>query len=71
MNACAVETRATSGIEHCDEILNEAARKVPLRRLSTFCEIGQAALLLASDYTTAITGEVFYVGFHIEGIVFN
>ena len=31
------------------------------------------ALLLVSDYTTAITGEVLYVdaGFHIEGMVFH
>ncbi len=33
----------------------------------------QLALLLASDYTTAITDEVLYVdaGFHIEGMVFH
>lgn len=32
-----------------------------------------SALLLASDYTTAVTGEVLYVdgGFHIEGMVFH
>ncbi|SHF67530.1 Enoyl-(Acyl carrier protein) reductase [Modicisalibacter ilicicola DSM 19980] len=32
-----------------------------------------AALVLASDYTTAITGEVLYVdaGFHVAGMVFH
>lgn len=71
ISAGAVQTRAASGIEHFDEILNESARKAPLRRLIDSCEIGRTALLLASDYTTAITGEVLYVdgGFHIEGMV--
>ncbi len=73
ISAGAVETRAASGIEHFDDILNEAARTAPLRRLITSCEIGRTALLLASDYTTAVTGEVLYVdgGFHIEGMVFH
>jgi enoyl-[acyl-carrier protein] reductase I len=73
ISAGAMQTRAASGIEHFDEILNEAARKAPLRRLIDSCEIGRTALLLASDYTAAITGEVLYVdgGFHIEGMVFH
>ena len=73
ISAGAVETRAASGIEHFDELLNESTRKAPLRRTIDACEVGRAALLLASDYTTAITGEVLYVdaGFHIEGMVFH
>ena len=73
ISAGAVATRAASGIEHFDELLNETMRKAPLRRTVDSCEIGRAALLLASDYTTAITGEVLYVdaGFHIEGMVFH
>lgn len=73
ISAGAVKTRAASGIEHFDELLNETARKAPLRRTVDACEVGRAALLLASDYTTAITGEVLYVdaGFHIEGMVFH
>lgn len=73
ISAGAVQTRAASGIEHFDELLNEAMRKAPLRRLIDSCEIGRTALLLASDYTTAVTGEVLYVdgGFHIEGMVFH
>jgi enoyl-[acyl-carrier protein] reductase I len=73
ISAGAVETRAASGIEHFDELLNETRRKAPLRRTIDACEVGRAALLLASDYTTAITGEVLYVdaGFHIEGMVFH
>lgn len=34
------------------------------------CEVGEAALLLASHYTTAITGEVLNVdpSFRVEGM---
>lgn len=73
ISAGAVETRAASGIEHFDELLNETRRKAPLRRTIDAGEVGRAALLLASDYTTAITGEVLHVdaGFHIEGMVFH
>ncbi len=73
ISAGAVATRAASGIEHFDEILNETMRKAPLQRTIDACEVGRAALLLASDYTGAITGEVLHVdgGFHIEGMVFH
>lgn len=73
ISAGAVATRAASGIEHFDELLNETMRNAPLRRTIDSCEVGRTALLLASDYTTAVTGEVFYVdaGFHIEGMVFH
>ena len=73
ISAGAVKTRAASGIEHFDELLNETTRKAPLRRTVDACEVGRAALLLASDYTSAITGEVLHVdaGFHIEGMVFH
>jgi enoyl-[acyl-carrier protein] reductase I len=73
ISAGPVRTRAASGIEHFDELLDETARKAPLRRTIDACEVGRAALLLASDYAAAITGEVIYVdaGYHIEGMVFH
>jgi enoyl-[acyl-carrier protein] reductase I len=73
ISAGAVKTRAASGIEHFDELLNETIRKAPLRRTIDSCEVGRVALLLASDYTAAVTGEILYVdaGFHIEGMVFH
>ncbi len=61
ISAGAVKTRAASGIEHFDELLNEFVRKAPLQRVVDACEIGRSALLLASNYTGAITGEVIYV----------
>lgn len=73
ISAGAVKTRAASGIEHFDELLNETLRKAPLRRAVDACEVGRAALLLASDYTSGITGEVLHVdaGFHVSGMVFH
>lgn len=73
ISAGAVRTRAASGIEHFDELIDETERKSPLRRTVTADEVGRAALLLASDYTTAITGEVMHVdaGFHVNGMVFH
>ncbi len=73
ISAGAVATRAASGIEHFDELLNETIQKAPLRRTVDASEVGRAALMLASDYTSAITGGTMYVdaGFHIEGMVFH
>lgn len=73
ISAGAVRTRAASGIEHFDELLNETVSKAPLRRTVDACEVGRAALLLTSDYASAITGEVLHVdaGFHIGGMVFH
>lgn len=70
ISAGAIKTRAASGIAHFDEILNEAMHMAPLHRTVDSCEVGRTALLLASDFTTAITGEVLHVdaGFHIEGM---
>jgi enoyl-[acyl-carrier protein] reductase I len=35
--------------------------------------VGRTALLLASDYTSAVTGEILHVdsGFHIEGMALH
>jgi enoyl-[acyl-carrier protein] reductase I len=73
LSAGAVETRAASGIEHFDELLNETARKAPLRRRVEACEVGRVAVMLASDYTSAITGEIVHVdaGFHVAGMIFH
>tara|TARA_R110000787_G_scaffold20596_6_gene61312 strand:- start:134 stop:940 length:807 start_codon:yes stop_codon:yes gene_type:complete len=73
ISAGAIKTRAASGIEHFDELIRETETKSPLRRTVTADEVGRAALLLASDHTTAITGEILHVdaGFHIDGMVFH
>ncbi len=73
LSAGAVKTRAASGIEHFDELLTESARKAALRRTVESSEVGRVALFLASDASSAITGETLHVdaGFHIEGMVFH
>ena len=73
ISAGAVRTRAASGIEHFEELLEETARKAPLRRTVDACEVGRAALLLASAHAAGITGEILHVdaGFHVEGMVFH
>ena len=73
ISAGAVKTRAASGIEHFDELIRETETKSPLRRTVTADEVGRAALLLASDQTTAITGEILHVdaGFHVDGMIFH
>ena len=73
ISAGAVKTRAASGIEHFDELIRETETKSPLRRTVTADEVGRAALLLASDHTTAITGEILHVdaGFHVDGMIFH
>ena len=73
ISAGVVRTRAASGIEHFDELIEETVRKSPLRRIVESDEVGRAALLLASDYSSAITGEILHVdaGFHVDGMIFH
>ncbi|WP_448325981.1 enoyl-ACP reductase FabI [Sulfitobacter sp. M13] len=73
ISAGAIKMRAASGIEHFDELIRETETKSPLRRTVTADEVGRAALLLASDHTTAITGEILHVdaGFHVDGMIFH
>lgn len=73
ISAGAVRTRAASGLEHFNELIDETEAKSPLRRAVTADEVGRAALLLASDHTTAITGEILHVdaGFHVDGMIFH
>jgi enoyl-[acyl-carrier protein] reductase I len=67
ISAGAVETRAASGIEHFDE------SQGTLRRRVEACEVGRAAVMLVSDYASAVTGEMvhFDAGFHIAGMIFH
>lgn len=73
ISAGTVRTRAASGIKHFGELLEGTTRKALLRRTIEPDEVGRAALLLASDYASAITSETVHVdaGFHIGGMVFH
>ena len=73
ISAGPVSTRAASGIVHFDELVEASGRLAPLRRKLEACEVGRVALFLASDYASAITGEIVHAdaGLHIEGMVLH
>lgn len=56
-----VKTRAASGIDDFDKLLDEAAQKAPQRSLITIEDVGPLAAFLASDLAHAITGETIFV----------
>lgn len=51
-------TRAASGIDHFDELLDEAAARAPTHRLATIEDVGAYAAFLASDQARNLTGGV-------------
>tara|TARA_R110002074_G_scaffold205936_1_gene374331 strand:+ start:185 stop:1006 length:822 start_codon:yes stop_codon:yes gene_type:complete len=73
ISAGPVATRAASGLIHFEELLTEAANKSPLRRTVDASEVGKAALFLASDLASGVTGEILHVdaGFHVNAMVFH
>jgi enoyl-[acyl-carrier protein] reductase I len=62
-------TRSGCGLADFDEILSEAAERVPTRHLSTIDDIGAYAAFLVSDGARNVTGRVHYVdgGYSIRG----
>jgi enoyl-[acyl-carrier protein] reductase I len=64
-----IRTRAASGIDYFDELIERAARLAPARSLVSIEDVGVATAVLATDHAKLITGETVYVdgGFHILG----
>jgi enoyl-[acyl-carrier protein] reductase I len=64
-----VKTRAASGIDHFDDLIERAAKLAPGRSLVSIEDVGMATAVLATDYAKLITGETVYVdgGYHILG----
>jgi enoyl-[acyl-carrier protein] reductase I len=64
-----VKTRAASGIDHFDELIERAANRAPARHLVSIMDVGAATAVLATDFAKLITGETVYVdgGYHILG----
>jgi enoyl-[acyl-carrier protein] reductase I len=64
-----LKTRAASGIDHFDELLESTAKRAPEKRLVSIEDVGAATAFLATDYAKLITGETVYVdgGYHILG----
>lgn len=64
-----IKTRAASGIDRFDELLNNAAERAPMGRLVSIDDVGQATAMLATDAAKLMTGETLYIdgGMHILG----
>jgi enoyl-[acyl-carrier protein] reductase I len=54
-------TRAASGLDRFDELMEHARKRAPEHRLVTIEEIGALAAYLASDEAAASTGTVAYI----------
>jgi enoyl-[acyl-carrier protein] reductase I len=64
-----LKTRAASGIERFDELLDRALARTPEHRLVGIEDVGNVAAFLVSDGAAALTGNIEYVdaGYHIVG----
>lgn len=56
-----IRTRAASGIDRFDELMERAARQAPERHLVEIADVGALAAFLASDAARRITGTVIPV----------
>lgn len=62
-----LKTRAASGIERFDELLERARARTPEHRLVSIEDVGHLATFLVSDGASALTGNIEYIdaGYHI------
>jgi enoyl-[acyl-carrier protein] reductase I len=69
ISAGPIKTLAARGIGALGDMLRAAADRSPLKRNVDQLEVGGAALFLASDLSSAVTGETLYVdcGYNIMG----
>ncbi|WP_029004456.1 enoyl-ACP reductase FabI [Azorhizobium doebereinerae] len=67
LSAGPVKTRAASGIDRFDELLDRVRERTPAHQLLTVEEVGRVAAMLASEAGAPLTGSVVYAdhGFHI------
>ena len=70
ISAGPIKTLAARGVGDLSEMLKSHADRAPLHRNVDQLEVGGAALFLASDLSSAITGEVLYVdcGYNVMGV---
>ena len=69
ISAGPIKTLAARGVGALGEMMKSHADRAPLHRNVDQLEVGGAALFLASDLSSAITGEVMYVdcGYNVMG----
>jgi enoyl-[acyl-carrier protein] reductase I len=62
-----LKTRAASGIDHFDELIEKACARAPERRLVAIEDVGAMATDLVSDFARNVTGNVAYIdaGYHV------
>lgn len=63
-----LRTRAGSGIAHFDDLINAARMRAPDDSLVTIEDVGDMAVILASDRARRVTGDTAYVdgGLHVR-----
>ncbi|CAA7613115.1 Enoyl-(acyl-carrier-protein) reductase (NADH) 1 [Candidatus Terasakiella magnetica] len=64
-----LKTRAASGIDRFDELMEEAAAKAPTHQLADINDCGSFAAYLVSDLAKSVTGTTLFIdgGAHIVG----
>lgn len=65
-----IKTLAARGIPGFSRMLEIVKERAPLKRSTLQEEVGKMAVILLSDYSSAVTGEVIYVdcGYNIMGL---
>ncbi len=56
-----LKTRAASGIDYFDDLMNQAATRAPIHRLATIEDVGAFATFLASREAANVTGGIHYI----------
>lgn len=64
-----LKTRAASGLDRFDELMDRARDQAPQHVLATIEDCGNVAAFLASDAARALTGNIEYIdgGYHVMG----
>ena len=70
ISAGPIKTLSSMAVGGIDEIFSWVEKKAPLHRNVTAEEVGRTAVYLASDLSTAVTGETLFVdcGYNIVGL---
>jgi enoyl-[acyl-carrier protein] reductase I len=64
-----IKTRAASGIDHFDALLEQAEQRAPDHQLVGIDDVGAVTAMLLTDAARGMTGNVAFVdaGYHIVG----